>query len=154
MNQQNAETIARTIIDANLYMVLGTANETGQPWVSPVYYAAKGYKEFYWVSSPEVKHSRNVVLHPRISIVIFNSQAPIGTGQAVYISALAEQLSGAATESGIEIYSQVSLGHRGPAWSVKDVQTPAQYRLYRATALEYWILDPDGHPDHRMPVPL
>ena len=30
---------ARTIIDANLYMTLGTADETGRPWASPVYFA-------------------------------------------------------------------------------------------------------------------
>jgi hypothetical protein len=27
-------TIARTIIDANFYMTLGTADENGRPWVS------------------------------------------------------------------------------------------------------------------------
>jgi pyridoxamine 5'-phosphate oxidase-like protein len=30
-------TIARTIIDSNFYMTLGTADENGRPWVSPVY---------------------------------------------------------------------------------------------------------------------
>ena len=25
----------------------------------------------------------------------------------------------------------------------------APYRLYRATATDHWVLDPDGHPDHR-----
>lgn len=152
MKQQDAERIARAIIDENLYMVLGTADETGGPWVSPVYYAPKEYREFYWVSSPEAKHSRNIVRRSPISIVIFNSQAPIGTGQAVYISATAKQLSGADVEPGIEVYSHVSLGHGGAEWNVEDVQTAAPYRLYRATALEHWILDPEGHPDHRVPV--
>ncbi len=60
MDQQELGILARTIIDSNMYMVLGTADESGQPWVSPVYYASAGYKEFYWVSSPEVKHSQNI----------------------------------------------------------------------------------------------
>lgn len=47
MNQlEDLEELARTIIDSNMYMVLGTADESGQPWVSPVYYASAGYKEF------------------------------------------------------------------------------------------------------------
>jgi Pyridoxamine 5'-phosphate oxidase len=29
-------TIARSIIDSNFYMTLGTADENGRPWVSPV----------------------------------------------------------------------------------------------------------------------
>jgi len=40
-------TIARTIIDTNFYMTLGTADENGRPWVSPVYYAHQGYANFY-----------------------------------------------------------------------------------------------------------
>ena len=43
--------VARAIIDGNRYMVLGTADEGGRPWVSPVYYAPTGYSELYWVSS-------------------------------------------------------------------------------------------------------
>ena len=52
--------MARSIIDSNLYLTLGTADENGRPWVSPVYYAPEGYTEFYWVSSPEATHSRNI----------------------------------------------------------------------------------------------
>ncbi len=152
MNQQDLGTVAKAIIDSNMYMVLGTSDESGQPWVSPVYYASSGYKEFYWVSSPEVRHSLNIALHPQISIVVFNSQAPIGTGQGVYMLAVAEQLTGVDLDQGIEIYSRTSLGHGGHEWKPDNVQAPAIYRLYRATTSEHWILDPAGHPDHRTPV--
>jgi hypothetical protein len=37
------EAAARTIIDANLYMTLATADEAGRPWASPVYYAPSNY---------------------------------------------------------------------------------------------------------------
>jgi hypothetical protein len=150
--QQDLAVIARTIIDSNMYMVLGTADESGQPWVSPVYYASAGYKEFYWVSSPEVKHSRNIAVRPQISIVIFDSQAPIGTGQGVYMSAIVEQLTGADLDRGIEIFTRLSLVHGGREWKREDVEESALYRLYRATASEHWIRDPVGRPDHRTPV--
>jgi uncharacterized protein YhbP (UPF0306 family) len=150
--QQDFETLARTIIDSNMYMVLGTADESGQPWVSPVYYASAEYREFYWVSSPEVRHSRNIAVRPQIGIVIFNSQVPIGTGQGVYMSAIAEQLTGADLDRGIEIFSRTSLGHGGREWTREDIGEAALYRLYRATALEHWIRDPVGRPDHRTPV--
>ena len=54
-----AELTARAIIDANLYMVLATADDTGRPWSSPVYLAHDRYAEFLWVSAPEATHSRN-----------------------------------------------------------------------------------------------
>lgn len=47
MNQQsNLGTLARTIIDSHMYMVLGTADESGQPWVSPVYMPPKAIRTF------------------------------------------------------------------------------------------------------------
>jgi hypothetical protein len=42
-DQQDLEAIARAIMDANQYMTLGTAGETGRPWVSPVWYALAHY---------------------------------------------------------------------------------------------------------------
>ena len=80
-NQEDLGNLAMTIIDSNMYMVLGIADAAGQPWVSPVYYASAGYREFYWVSSPEVRHSQNIAIRPQLSMVIFDSKAPIGTGQ-------------------------------------------------------------------------
>lgn len=143
---------ARAIIDANLYMALGTADETGRPWVSPVYFAPAGYTEFYWVSSPDVTHSRNLAARPQVSIVVFDSRAPIGTGQGVYMAGSAEELSGDDLDRGIAVFSDRSETHGGRRWTQEDVQPPAPYRLYRATASEHWVLDPDGHPDHRTPV--
>jgi uncharacterized protein YhbP (UPF0306 family) len=155
MDEHDPGTIARTIIDSILYMVLGTADETGHPWVAPVYFAAERYKEFYWMSSPDVTHSRNILNRPEVSIVIFDSRATVGTGQAVYMSAVAEELTGIEFERGIKIYNarfSNPAEHGVRTITSEDVQAPGLYRLYRATAQKHWILDPAGHPDHRMPV--
>jgi len=144
--------VARAIIDANMYMTLGTADASGRPWVSPVYFASAGYREFYWVSSPQATHSRNITSRPEVGIVIFDSRAPIGTGQGVYMSAVAEELLGADLDRGIDVFSRSSLGHGGPEWRRDDVVAPTPYRLYRATASEHSVLDPDASPNRRTPV--
>lgn len=157
MNQQNLGEIARTIIDSIVYMVLGTADEAGRPWVSPVYFASEKYKEFYWMSSPDVTHSQNLRVRPEVSIVIFDSRVPVGMGQAVYMSAIAEELAGVDLDQGLEIYNgrfQDPGEHGVSIIAPEDVRAPALYRLYRAIAQEHWILDPAGHPDHRTPVSL
>jgi nitroimidazol reductase NimA-like FMN-containing flavoprotein (pyridoxamine 5'-phosphate oxidase superfamily) len=64
-DQLELRAIARTIIDSSRYMTLGTADETGLPWVSPVWYAPAEYRQFFWVSSPEARHSRNLMTRPR-----------------------------------------------------------------------------------------
>ncbi|MGH3062028.1 MAG: pyridoxamine 5'-phosphate oxidase family protein [Gaiellaceae bacterium] len=107
---QNEElrAIAREIIDGNRYMTLGTADESGLPWVSPVWYAPAGYRELVWVSSPEARHSRNLAARPQVAIVVFDSHAPVGSGQGVYISAVAEELTGIELDRGIEIFTRRS----------------------------------------------
>jgi uncharacterized protein YhbP (UPF0306 family) len=157
MNLQDPGTVARAIIDSNMYMVLGTADESGEPWVTPVYFAHKEYREFYWMSSPEVRHSGNVAVRPQVSIVVFDSQVPVGKGQAVYMSAIAEELSGNDFDRGLDIYNgrfSNPAEHGARLITREDVQAPALYRLYRAVASDHWILDPVNKPDHRISVTL
>ena len=152
MSEPDPGGIARAIIDANLYMVLATADGTGRPWASPVYFAMFGYAEFFWVSSPDATHSRNIAVRHDVGIVIFNSQTPIGTGQGVYMAAEAGEMAGTELKRGIEIFSRRSLFHGGVAWMPEDVERPAPFRLYRAMASEHSLLARDGRPDHRIPV--
>jgi hypothetical protein len=151
---QELGAIARAIIDSNSYMTLGTADESGQPWVSPVWYAPAGYRELFWVSSPEARHSRNLATRPELAIVIFDSTAAIGTGgeHAVYMSAVADQSAGDELDRGIEIFSGRSEAQGGRAWTREDVLPPAPIRLYRAMVSEYSMLDPAASPDRRTPV--
>jgi len=151
---------ARAIIDSNVYMALGTSDEDGQPWVSPVFYASQGYREFFWISSPEVTHSQNLLQRPQVSMVIFDSQMPVGAGRAVYMAATAEELSGADIDRGLAVYPG-SLERGGRAMTSEQLQPPAAYRLYRATVSQHWTLCPrtsgpcalHGHAfDHRTEV--
>ena len=149
--------MAKAIIDSTLYMVLGTADESGQPWVSPVYFTASQYKEFYWISSPETKHSRNIAKRSQISLVIFNSQVPVGEAEAVYVSASAEELTGGDLERGLVIYNgrfpdPARQGVQNTR--LEEVRPLGLYRLYRATVVEHWVLDPYASPDRRTPVTL
>jgi hypothetical protein len=157
MDQQDLGTIARTIIDSIVYMVLGTADEAGGPWVSPVYFASEKYREFYWISSPDATHSRNILARPQVSMVIFDSRVAVGMGQTVYILAIAEELTELDFDHAIQIYNgrfENPTAHGVRAIKSEDVQAPALYRLYRAIAQEHWVLDSDGHPDHRRPITL
>jgi hypothetical protein len=148
-----AQTVS-DIIEASRYLVLATADAAGRPWSSPVYFAHIGLAEFFWVSSPDVTHSRNIAVRPEVGIVVFDSQAAIGTGQGVYMSAIAKLLEDGETAPGIEAFSRRSVAHGGPEWTSADVRPGVGLQLYRATADSHWILAKDGRPDHRIPVPV
>ena len=142
--------VGREIVDASLYLVLGTADRDGVPWVSPVYFAPSDYRELFWVSRPERKHSRNIAARPEVSVVVFDSSAPIGTGRGVYMAARARELGADECEEGVGVFSRRSLAHGGTAWTVADVRAPAPLRLYRAVAEEQFV----GDRDDRIPVAL
>jgi nitroimidazol reductase NimA-like FMN-containing flavoprotein (pyridoxamine 5'-phosphate oxidase superfamily) len=147
--------MARNVIESNRYMVLGTADEAGVPWVTPVWFAQSDYRRFIWVSSPDRRHSRNIRARPELSIVIFDSQVPVGSARAVYMSARAEELSDADLERDIARFDAASQAQGlSRRWALEDVLAPAPYRLYRATVSQHWVLDPDSSPDDRAEVTL
>lgn len=148
--------IVRGIVDANLYMVLATADAEGRPWSSPVYFAHVDCREFVWVSSPEVRHSRNIAVRPEVGISVFDSSVPISTGQGVYMSAVAELVEATADVAAhaVDVFSRRSLTHGGRAWTLDDVRGDTGIRLYRAVADGHSILAKDGRPDHRIAVEL
>jgi pyridoxine/pyridoxamine 5'-phosphate oxidase len=149
LSAEDAAASARAVIDSNSYMTLGTADESGRPWVSPVWFAHSGYREFFWVSSPDARHSINLAARPEVGIVIFDSQVPPAEAEAVYVSAKAEELSGDEVEPGIEVFSQKSESDGLPAYSRVDVEEPAKLRLYRAVATEHFAL---GAGSQRVPI--
>jgi pyridoxine/pyridoxamine 5'-phosphate oxidase len=154
MSSDDPGAVAHRILDDILYMVLATADEAGRPWASPVYFAHSGYTELFWVSSPDATHSHNIAVRPQVSIVIFDSKVPVGSGQGVYMTAEAGEVPDEELERGIEIFSGRSLKTGGPAWTPDDVQGTAGLRLYRAVASEHSILAKDGTPDHRIVVDI
>lgn len=140
--------MARDVIDSNRYLVLGTSEDDGRPRVSPVYYSHVGYREFYWVSSPEARHSRNVAARSEVSFVIFNSTLlPTQNAQAVYVDAIAEQVPEAALPEHCErAFATVGPGTR--AFTPAELSGDGDLRLYVARATGHDVHIRGGDPVH------
>ena len=140
-------------------MILGTAEQDGTPWVSPIWFAADAYREFLWISSLDARHSRNIAARAQVSIVVFDSHVRAGVGQGVYMTATAHQLSELELKHGLAVFTRRERAHGIPESTLEDVSGRARLRLYRAVVAQHWILDPtgrDGGPgrvrDLRVPV--
>ena len=142
-SQHELASIARAVIEANSYMTLATADSAGLPWPSPVWYAHSGYRQFFWVSSPAARHSRNLAGRPQAGIVIFDSHVPAGTAQAVYLTATAAATTPDELLPGIEVFSARSQALGNRPWSPGEVCAPASLRLYRASVSELFVIDRD-----------
>jgi hypothetical protein len=140
-SQQDLASIARAVIDANSYMTLATADGAGLPWPSPVWYAHSGYREFFWVSSPAARHSRNLAERPQAGIVVFGSHVPAGTAQAVYMTATAAEVNPDELAEGVEVFSARSQALLSRPWAREEVCAPASLRLYRASVSELFVID-------------
>jgi pyridoxine/pyridoxamine 5'-phosphate oxidase len=151
MSQIDTASAARRIVAANMYMAIATADADGRPWISPVWFAPSSDTEVLWVSSPNARHSRNIAVRPAIAIVIFDSTVPIGGAEALYLEAVAAEVSSRDLDEAIATFSARSQRHGANAWTSADVLPPAPLRLYRATAASQFVLGPG---DDRLPVHL
>ena len=145
----DTEAKAREILATNRYMVLGTADADGVPWVSPVWFASEDGETFVWVSKPGTRHSRNIAARPDVAIVVFDSSVDSADAAALYLTAVATELDGAERDAAIALYSRVSEAHGLGRFTTADVSGDARWRLYRATATERSVLGPG---DERLPV--
>jgi nitroimidazol reductase NimA-like FMN-containing flavoprotein (pyridoxamine 5'-phosphate oxidase superfamily) len=150
--------IARDVIDANNYLALGTADAAGTPWVSPVFYTPDGYTDFYWVSSPDTRHSRNIAVRPDVSIAIYDTHSPIGGAEAVYLTATATKVPDEELD-----HVSVLFNSRLPEpkrIGIDELRAPGRFRLYRATVTEHSVLVRGSDPrygrgaDSRMTVAI
>ena len=144
------------LLDANHYCVLATANAAGEPWATPVFFAARHDRELFWVSSPTSRHSRNIEARPTIGITIFDSTAPIGGAEALYLEAQAS-----AVESSLHAEALGVLNARLPpqkALALADLLPTGPLQPYRATATRHYVLIRGGDTrfdnvvDERRPV--
>ncbi len=144
--------LAREILGSVSYVVLATADADGLPWATPVWFAMED-AELYWVSHPGARHSQNIAVRPQIAMVVFDSTVAPLTGQGVYMSATAEQVTDSEEiRRGLEVFSRAAADEGAGEFGVDQVTGEARLRLYRATMHEHWILDPDSPYDVRVGV--
>ena len=141
--------VARRLAQQLQYMTLATADAAGRPWASPVWFATSSDDVFLWVSAPGTRHSRNIAERAEVAIVIFDSTLPVGSAEALYVDAVAEEVGGDDLDEAIAAFSRRSVECGARAWSASDVLPPARPRLYRATATAQSVLGPG---DERLPV--
>ena len=146
--EQDLQAIARSILDANRFMALGTADGSGTPWVSPVWYAPVSYREYVWVSRPGTRHSRNLAERPQVAIAIYDSHRP-GSWSAVYMAGVAAKVDDVDVDAALAAFNRSSLAQGLRAWSREQVVATGEFRLYRAAISEQFVLD--DH-DARHPV--
>ena len=131
------------VLAANRYLVLGTADPDGKPWVSPVFFAPLGPDSLVWVSSPNSRHSRNIAGRAAVAITVFDSTVEVGRAEAVYFDAEAGQVPPDGTETALR-----ALNARLPeakALGRDDLRPGGPLVAYRADLRHRYVLVRGGN---------
>ncbi|GAA1511142.1 nitroimidazol reductase NimA-like FMN-containing flavoprotein (pyridoxamine 5'-phosphate oxidase superfamily) [Agromyces terreus] len=136
-----AAATARRILDANAYLTLATADASGRPWATPVWFAVRDLREFVWVSRPARRHSANIAARAEIALTVYDSTTPVGEASAVYAEALAEPVPDDGVEDALDVYNAGCRASGLRPWAEGSVTGAAPHRLYRAVASHLWVLD-------------
>ncbi len=142
---------ARELIAANRYMTLATADASGRPWISPVWFAPDD-GGFLWISRPDSRHSRNLAERPELALVIYDSTVLPAERQALYVEAVAEQLDGEPRDVAVSRYSEHSVAQDLEPLTIDEVTGSGPFRIYRASVTAAFMLEDER--DFRIPVEL
>ncbi len=135
---------AKEIINEIIYITIATVSKEGQPWNSPVYSAFDQDYNFYWASDQNGQHSKNISENNKIFIVIYDSKAPEGTGEGVYIRAKAYALTDLKEIAHALSYLDGRVGKKkDPKTRVLQFLGDKPRRIYKAIPEKFWINSED-----------
>ena len=144
------------LLGEHRYLVLGTSDRDGRPWVTPVFYTADGEHRLLWVSAPESRHSRNIAARPEVAITIYDTHAPIGGAEALYLEATAECVAGDARVEALAVLnSRLPDSHQ---LGTEDLEPSGPLQVYQAAITQHFVLIRGGDTrfdnvtDARLPV--
>ncbi|AGZ42707.1 pyridoxamine 5'-phosphate oxidase family protein [Actinoplanes friuliensis] len=127
-------TVPRLLAEQH-YVVLGTADEEGRPWVTPVFFAAEGEHRILWVSAAGSRHSRNIGVRAEVALTVFDSHAPIGGAEALYLEATASPVAGHADLAVLNARLP-ERQHLGP----EDLEPAGTLLVYQALVSRHFVL--------------
>lgn len=132
----------RSVVDrlvaAHRYLVLGTADADGRPWVTPVFFASLAPARVCWVSSADSRHSRNIASRAALAITLFDSTVEVGTAEAAYFDADAAEL--AADETDAALHALNSRLPEAKHLSRSDLHPAGPLVIYQATLRHRYVL--------------
>jgi nitroimidazol reductase NimA-like FMN-containing flavoprotein (pyridoxamine 5'-phosphate oxidase superfamily) len=130
MNTERQDRV-RCLIEDGKHMIVASADESGKPRVSPVFYSYDEEGALYWASSKNSRHSANIRVRPEIDLVIFTVD---GDTDALYIEAEARELN---DETEVAAATKIMQSRDQPErWRIKElanVTGGAAWRIYKAT---------------------
>jgi uncharacterized protein YhbP (UPF0306 family) len=148
--------IARQIIEENQYLSLGTIDKENGIWLSPVCYAHDKDFNFYFVSMPVARHSKNIDVNGKVMFTIFDSHQKWGEGLGLQVEGKAEKLGVTASLFASKLYFSRKYPYGSILGSfakgLRAFLKNSTFVFYKLTPSVFWMNNPDADVDERVEV--
>lgn len=113
------------VLNRGYFMHLGTSDDHG-PWVCTLIYIHDDDLKIYWMSDPDVRHSRAITVHPNIAACMTVSE-PHTPNLGIQITGPAEKLRGRRYDLAVRHF--MKRGKAPPSKALDVLQGDAWYAL-------------------------
>ncbi|NNN20841.1 MAG: hypothetical protein HKL80_02400 [Acidimicrobiales bacterium] len=119
-----------------------------QPWNCTVYYAFDDDWNIYWISTPDRRHSKEIVINPKVSGAIAFSQEPYPKDgvQGLQFEGVAEMLSGDEEEKASKFYIDQLDREDTLLEDIRSGKNP--HKFYRIKPTKFVLFDSVHFPDN------
>lgn len=75
MPAENDREFVSALLERNRYLVLSTTNGV-DPWIAPLEYMLDGDLNFYFFSTEDSRHVRDIEMNPSVAVAVFDGEQP------------------------------------------------------------------------------
>ena len=141
----SVEKLIRDYIKDLYHMSLATsAND--QPWICEVHYVYDDNLNFYFLSKPSRRHSKEIAANPKVAGNIVKQHAATEKPRGVYFEGKAELINPAEDSEAHKLYDKRFGLSEGIRTEIKD--DPEGHKFYKITPVKFVLFDPVNFPDN------
>lgn len=146
MTAMNELKLIRNYLDKTRMLQIATSSN-GQSWCCTVYYAFDDNMNLYWISTPDRRHSQEIILNPKVSGAIVFSQEPYPEGgvQGLQFEGVAELLSGDEEETASKLYIEQLTREATLLEDIRSGKNP--HKIYKVKPIKFVLFDSLHFPD-------
>lgn len=127
------------VIRAVKYITIATVSAEGLPWNSPMFAAYDDDFVFYFGTDSNSQKAQNIRSNPEVFVVIYDSTAPPGTGEGVYIRGKACEV--VDDKELVKAHKLLCGRDEVSYWKLDEVQGNAPIRLFKIIPETIWMND-------------
>jgi uncharacterized protein YhbP (UPF0306 family) len=132
-------------LEQAFFLQVATSTDN-QPWTATVHFASDDQFNFYWVSLPTTRHSQELRANSKVAGTIVRPQAPDDKAHGIQYQGVAEELTGEAARSGLELYAKRY--KISGDWVEKMISGNDEHACYKITPSLIVLFDQANFPDN------